>query len=182
MSRVGKRPVILPQGVTIAVMDGRAAIKGPKGELGFAIPRGVHIDVAANEAVVRVENPETKAERSLWGTFRKHIADAIAGVTKGFEKKLELFGGGYKAAVSGVALTLDVGFSHPVVLRLPKGLKAVVEKNMLTLTGIDKQELGQFAANLRNVRPPEPYKGKGIKYSDEVIRRKAGKAAKAGVK
>ncbi len=182
MSRVGKKPITIPQGVTVTPVDTTLSVKGPKGELSLQSPAAVQFVVSDSELTVAVANPEVKIERSLWGTYRKLAANMIEGVSKGFETKMEMVGVGYKAQVSGDTLTLEVGFSHPVLINLPTGIKAVVEKTFLTLTGIDKQMLGQVAANIRKIRPPEPYKGKGIKYVGEQIRRKAGKAAKAGAK
>lgn len=182
MSRVGKKPVAIPSGVTITPTDSTLMVKGPKGELVMTAPKAVRFDVNGAELTVQVANPDMKADRALWGTYRKLASNMIDGVSKGFETKMEMVGVGYKAAVAGDTLTLEVGFSHPVEIKLPHGVKATVEKTALTLSGIDKQLLGQVAANIRKIRPPEPYKGKGIKYADEQIRRKAGKAAKAGAK
>ncbi len=182
MSRVGKKPIVIPAGVTVTPSAGMLAVKGSKGELSTQVPAAVSFAVNGSELLVSVANPNAKEERSLWGTYRKLAANMIDGVSKGFEKKMEMVGVGYKAAVSGDILTLEVGFSHPVLVKLPAGIKAVVEKTALTISGIDKQLLGQLCADIRKIRPPEPYKGKGIKYADEQIRRKAGKAAKAGAK
>jgi large subunit ribosomal protein L6 len=129
---------------------------------------------------VTVANTEDVGDRALWGLFRNLIANAVSGVQKPFEKKLEFIGVGYRVSVQGTMVQMEVGFSHPINFPLPEGIAASVEKNVLTLTGIDKQLVGEMAAQIRRIRPPEPYKGKGIKYIDETIRRKAGKAAKAG--
>ncbi len=182
MSRVGKKPITIPSGVTATLADTTLTVKGPKGELSLQAPKAVQFTLNGAELTVAVLNPEVKIERSLWGTYRKLAANMIEGVSKGFETKMEMVGVGYKASVAGDTLTLEVGFSHPVIINLPVGIKAVVEKTIMTLTGIDKQMLGQVVANIRKTRPPEPYKGKGIKFVGELIRRKAGKAAKAGAK
>lgn len=182
MSRVGKKPITIPQGVTVTTADAVLTVKGPKGELTMTLPKAVQFVVDGSDLTTSVTDKAVKQERSLWGTYRKLAANMIEGVSKGFEKKMEMVGVGYKAAVAGDTLTLEVGFSHPVAVPLPPGIKALVEKTMLTLSGIDKQSLGQVAADIRKIRPPEPYKGKGIKYVNEQIRRKAGKAAKAGAK
>lgn len=179
MSRIGKKPLALPTGVTVSVADGRVHVKGPKGDLSRALPKEVTVVVSPTEVTVTVANPEEKSERALWGTFGAHIANMIEGVTKGFTKQLEISGVGYRAAMQGKDIKLEVGFSHPVIFKLPASVTGAVEKSMITLSGIDKELLGQTAAELRAVRKPEPYKGKGIKYSTETVRRKAGKAAKA---
>lgn len=179
MSRVGKKPVSVPEGVTIK-MEGRTmVVKGPKGELRQEIHPKVKIDQKDGEITVSVGNPEDKQERAFWGLFRKLIANMVEGVTKGFEKKLEINGIGYRAEIQGKKLVLHVGYSHPVEFDAPEGVDIAVEKNVITVSGIDRQKVGEVAAQVRRIRKPEPYKGKGIKYVDEVIRRKAGKAAKA---
>lgn len=182
MSRIGKQPIVIPQGVTVDLREEGVHIKGPKGSILISIHP--HVRVAIDESVmtVTVIDPEEKGDRSLWGLTNRLLTNGVIGVTKGFEKKLELNGVGYKVALSKSGLTLSLGFSHPVEFSLPAGITAAVEKNTVTFSGIDKQQVGEYAARLRSLRKPEPYKGKGIKYSDEVIRRKAGKAAKAGAK
>ncbi len=179
MSRIGKKPLALPTGVTVSVADGRVHVKGPKGELSRMLPKAVTVTVSSTDATVSVSNPEEKSERSLWGTFAAHISNMVEGVTKGFSKQLEISGVGYRAAMQGKDIKLEVGFSHPVIFKLPDGITGAVEKSMITLSGVDKELVGQTAAELRAVRKPEPYKGKGIKYTTESVRRKAGKAAKA---
>ena len=179
MSRVGKQQLIIPAGVTMEVADSIVRVKGPKGTLEERLPNAVHVEIADSIATVRVDNPEEKKERSLWGTFGSLIANMLEGVTRGFERKLEVQGVGYRVALQGKDLRLDVGFSHPVDFPLSTGITAKVEKNVITISGIDKQLVGETAATIRRLRPPEPYKGKGIKYADEIIRRKAGKVVKA---
>jgi large subunit ribosomal protein L6 len=186
MSRIGKKPIAIPAGVDVTVGAGTVTVKGPKGTLTRAVHPHVTVAVAAGESgkevAVTVQDPADVRDRALWGLFRTLIANMLAGVTKGFEKKLEVIGVGYKVAGGGAKITLEVGFSHPVEVALPAGITGTVEKNLITLAGADKELVGETAARLRRIRPPEPYKGKGIKYVDETIRRKAGKAAKAGAK
>lgn len=184
MSRIGKQPVSIPEKVEVKIDGDVVIVKGPKGELRRTLPVNVKVEVIEDEGnkVVRVSVPDStdKSQNAIWGTIRSIINGMVVGVTEGFEKKLEIIGVGYKAAVTGRKVTLNVGYSHPVELELPEGIEASVEKNIITLTGINKELVGQIASNIRKVRKPEPYKGKGIKYIDEVVRRKAGKAAKAG--
>lgn len=180
MSRIGKRPIVLPSGVT-ATVDGRTVqVTGPKGTLSQLLPVGVQVAQTDGQLTVSVANPENTQERAFWGLSQKLIANMVEGVTKGFEKKLVVSGVGYKVALQGSALVLHLGFSHPVNFPLPAGITASVDGLEITLTGTDRQLVGQVAANIRKLRKPEPYKGKGITYAGEVIRRKAGKAAKAG--
>ncbi len=179
MSRIGKKPLAIPSGVTVTVAEGVVHVKGPKGELHRTLPPQVAVVVASNEVTVSVKNPEEKSERSLWGTFAAHIGNMIEGVTVGFSKQLEINGVGYRGAMQGKDIRLEVGFSHPVIFKVPEGVTAQMEKNIITLTSTNKELLGQTTAEIRAIRKPEPYKGKGIKYTTETIRRKAGKAAKA---
>jgi large subunit ribosomal protein L6 len=178
MSRVGKQTIEIPQGVTIEIKDGVVVVKGPKGELKRELNSLVTVNIADNIVTVDVVNKENKKERSLWGTFAAHIKNMVVGVTDGFKKQLEINGVGYKVAMQGKDLKIEVGFSHPVVYDVAEEVKASVEKNVITLESADKEILGKVAAEIRSIRKPEPYKGKGIKYMDEVIRRKAGKTAK----
>ncbi|MBD3310909.1 MAG: 50S ribosomal protein L6 [Candidatus Magasanikbacteria bacterium] len=178
MSRIGKQKIEIPNGVTVDIKDGRIVVKGPKGELERDLNDLVKISVEDNEVKVRVENEENKKERSLWGTYASHIKNMIEGVTEGFKKQLEVNGVGYKVAMQGKDLKLEVGYSHPVLYKLDEKVSASVEKNVITLESPDKEALGRAVAEIRSIRKPEPYKGKGIKYMDEIIRRKAGKAAK----
>lgn len=180
MSRIGRKPIQIPSGVDVTLAGSLVTVKGPKGTLTVPLHSHVSIEIMPEKVInVKVANEEAIEDRALWGTSRKLIANAIDGVVKPFEKKLEFIGVGYKVALTGNTVVMEVGFSHPVKMELPAGITATIEKNALTLTGIDRQMVGEIAARIRRVRPPEPYKGKGIKYSDEVVRRKAGKAAKA---
>lgn len=179
MSRIGKQPIIILDGVDVSIADQRVLVKGKMGVLEFTLHEKVKIEQKEKELIVSVNNPDNRQEAALWGTSRKIIANMVDGVTNGFTKQLEVNGVGYKVALSGNKVTLHVGYSHPVEFMLPEGITAVVDKNRITLSGIDKQLVGQVAANIRKIRKPEPYKGKGIKYVDEQIRRKAGKSAKA---
>ncbi len=179
MSRVGKKPVVLPAVVTADVKENIVKIKGPKGELTLEVHPKVKVEVKDSELIVSVGKPDNKQERALWGLFRALLNNMVTGVTAGFTKVLEVNGVGYKASSSGTKLNMSLGYSHPVDMDIPQGLEVKVEKNVITITGADRQLVGQFAAVVREQRPPEPYKGKGIKYSDETIRRKAGKVVKA---
>lgn len=179
MSRIGKKTIQIPQGVTVSAENGVVLVTGSKGKLERPLHSAVSVLIQDGVVTVDVKNKEEKSERALWGTFASHIMNMIEGVTKGFEKKLEINGVGYRVAAQGKDLKLDLGFSHPVIFPIPEGLTAGVEKNVITISGIDKELLGQVCAEIRSLRKPEPYKGKGIKYLDETIRRKAGKAGKA---
>ncbi len=180
MSRVGKKPLKIPAGVDLTVDGAKVVVKGPKGTLTMAVHPRVLVKREGDEANVTVKDPEAVKDRALWGLTRRLLENMVTGVTKGFEKKLEINGIGFKAALAGKVLKLDVGFSHDVEFPVPEGIAIAVEKNIITVTGIDKQFVGETAARIRRVKKPEPYKGKGIKYVDETIHRKAGKAAKAG--
>ena len=181
MSRLGKLPIELPSGTEVNIQDDYITVKGPKGELKQKNHVLVNIKLADGEngkqVEVSVDDVKNKASRAMWGLYRMLIKNMVDGVNKDFEKKLEINGVGYRASVAGKVLTLNVGYSHPVEFTIPEGITIVVEKNIVTISGIDKQMVGETAAQIRKVRKPEPYKGKGIKYSDEVIRRKAGKTA-----
>lgn len=180
MSRIGLKPISLADGVDVSVADGVATVKGPKGVLTVKIHSAATVTVTPERTVeVRVQDPENVEQRGIWGLVRQLIANAVDGVQKPFEKSLEFVGVGFRVAVNGNKVNAEVGFSHPVEFVLPEGIEASVDKQVLTLKGIDKHLVGEIAAQIRRVRPPEPYKGKGIKYVDEVVRRKAGKAAKA---
>ena len=175
MSRIGKMPITVPSTVTIDVADGLVHVKGPKGELERQIPE--RITVTREDGTLRVERTtDEPTDRSLHGLTRSLIANMVTGVTDGFTRRLEINGVGYRAAVSAGNLVLQVGFSHPVLVPAPPGITFAVQANAITISGADKQLVGEIAAQIRRVRPPEPYKGKGIKYAEEVIRRKAGKA------
>ncbi len=177
MSRIGKNPVPVPKGVEVRVHKDVIEIKGPKGEL--KTPTHVKISYELKDDAVHLSRvDDSRSAREQFGLRRTLLANSVQGVTEGFQKILEVIGVGYKVAVDGPKITLNVGFSHPVEYNLPQGMSAKVEGNKLTLQGIDKELVGEVAAQIRRFRPPEPFKGKGIKYSDEVIRRKAGKTGK----
>lgn len=176
MSRIGKLPVAIPSGVKVALEASAVRLEGPKGKLQTAVPAGVEIKIEGN--VVRVEClSEERKVRALHGLTRKLIANMAQGVSQGFVRVLEINGVGYRAEVKGQEIHMTLGYSHPVVFRLPPGVTASVERQIIiTLSSADRQVLGEVAAKIRSFRPPEPYKGKGIKYREEVIKRKAGKA------
>lgn len=178
MSRIGKKPIVVPQGVTVEIQNGEVLVKGPKGEDRLKLNPAVSVVLENGELIVSVKNKTDKKERSLWGLFRALLMGRVEGVTKGYEKKLEMQGVGFKASLAGKKLILEVGFSHPVEVVLPEGVEVAVEKNIITVKGINKEAVGAFAACTRSVFEPEPYQGKGIRYVGEVVRRKAGKAAK----
>ncbi|OGH77778.1 MAG: 50S ribosomal protein L6 [Candidatus Magasanikbacteria bacterium RIFOXYC2_FULL_40_16] len=177
MSRIGKQIIAIPSGVEVSVKEGKVFVKGPKGQLERELHKLVTVNITDNKVTVDVVNKESKLERSLWGTFAAHIKNMVLGVTKGFKKQLEINGVGYKAAMQGKDLKLDVGYSNPVIYKIPEKVTASVEKNMISLESADKELLGKVASEIRVIRKPEPYKGKGIKYVEETIRRKAGKSA-----
>ncbi|MEX0594796.1 MAG: 50S ribosomal protein L6 [Patescibacteria group bacterium] len=179
MSRIGIRPVEVANGVQIEIKHTEAIVRGANGEQTVQIPRGIKVAQKDNTLVVE-RTGNSKTHRALHGTVRALLNNAVVGVSSNFEKKLELIGIGYRASIEGTTLTLLVGFTHPVKMELPTGVKARVEKNVITVTGPDKQVVGQFCANVRAVRKPEPYKGKGIRYQGEHVRMKQGKAMKAG--
>jgi len=175
MSRLGKLPIEIPSGVEVSFEGGTLTVKGPKGTLSRTfVDDSVSVVVADGSITVACEKDEGKA---LWGTYAAHIRNMITGVTEGFEKQLEIEGVGYRAEASGNGIKLLVGFSHPVELAAPEGVAVAVEKNVITVQGADKEAVGQFAANIRATRKPEPYKGKGIHYMGEYIIRKQGKKA-----
>lgn len=176
MSRLGKQPVVLPSGVEASFNDGLLTIKGPKGSLERKIRKEVKLELGDN-TITLTPADDSDVARALWGTYASHVHNMIAGVTEGFSKILEIEGVGYRAEIKGTSLVLSVGFSHPVELAFPEGITATVEKNAITISGTDKEAVGQFAANVRKVRKPEPYKGKGIRYQGEYIIRKQGKKA-----
>jgi large subunit ribosomal protein L6 len=180
MSRVGKKPITIPSGVEVSLTDTEITVKGPKGTLKQTLHSLVKVEKQDNEIVVTMTSESDKRGPAFWGLYRSLIDNMVQGVTDGFSKQLEVNGVGYTANVSGSKLVLKVGYSHPVEFELPEGIKGEVDKNVITITGIDKQLVGEVAANIRKVRKPEPYKGKGIKYVDEVLRRKVGKTAGKG--
>jgi large subunit ribosomal protein L6 len=183
MSRIGKLPVAVPSGVNVTLADGEVAVKGPKGELRQHILSQV-VDVKLEEGkVVVARKGDAKPHRSAHGLTRTLISNMVEGVSKGFRKSLEIQGVGYRATKAGEKLNLTIGYSHPVVFEAPNGITLSVEgTNKIHVDGIDKQQVGQVAAQIRELRPPEPYKGKGIRYAGEVVRKKLGKAGKAGKK
>ncbi len=178
MSRIGRMPIAIPAGVTVEVAENnKVTVKGPKGTLERVLPSEMEIKVEGAEIVVTRPN-DLKKMKSLHGLTRTLINNMVVGVTNGLEKKLEVNGVGYRAAKQGKTLNLSLGYSHPVNMEDPAGVETVVEGNIITVKGIDKEKVGQFAAEIRDKRRPEPYKGKGIKYVDETIRRKVGKTGK----
>jgi large subunit ribosomal protein L6 len=177
MSRIGKQIIEIPSGVEINVTDGIAKVKSSKGELTLALPETVSLNLEGNQATVSIKDETDFRQKMLWGTIASLVKNMVIGVSDGYSKQLEVNGVGYKVAASGSKLTLNLGYSHPIEYMVPKGVDAKVEKNVITISGIDKQAVGQVASQIRSYRKPEPYKGKGIKYTDEVIIRKAGKAA-----
>lgn len=175
MSRIGKLPIPVPKGVEVAVREGAVEVKGPKGHMTLVLHPLVTVAVESDHvALTRVDDSRTA--RAQHGLRRTLLNNAVEGVSKGFSKTLEVIGTGYKVSVAGGRIELALGFSHPVRMEVPKGLTATAEGPKLTLSSYDKELLGEFAAQIRRLRPPEPYKGKGVKYVDEVIRRKAGKS------
>ncbi len=178
MSRYGKTPVALPKGIELKIAEGIAKVKGPKGELNLPIKQGIQVKIE-EEQVLILSDEKIDLPKAMHGLFRSLIQNMIIGVSQGFEKRLSLVGVGYRAAVQGKQLDLQLGFSHPTKLEIPQNLQVSVEKNtLIIIQGIDKQAVGQFAATVRAMRSPEPYKGKGIRYFNERVRKKAGKAAK----
>ncbi len=180
MSRIGKKSVAVPAGVKIAVKDGQVAVEGPKGKLSIKVPHQVNVKWAESEKAVNVAlnegfSSEDKTANAQWGTTRAHIRNMIDGVTKGYEKKLEVVGVGWTATLAGKDLKMTLGFANAIVMPIPTGLTVKVDKQFVSVSGPDKQMVGQFAAAMRAFRKPEPYNGKGVKYVEEVIKRKQGK-------
>lgn len=179
MARIGYTPIQIPSEVTVTIAGGTVSVKGPKGELSQKLHPNITLDQVEGSITV-VRKNDTKLSRSLHGTFQRLIENMVRGVTTGYQKTLELVGTGYRVAKQGDKIVLSLGFSHPVEYQAPEGAAINIEgNNKIIVDGIDKQQVGQVAATIRGFRPPEPYKGKGIKYDTEIIRRKAGKAAKA---
>jgi len=176
MSKIGRKPVIVPDGVEIKIDGDVVKVKGEKGELERKLHPGVKVEQKDNMLVISLGE---STDKRLWGLERSLLNNLVIGVSKGFEKKLEVNGVGYRAAVAGKKVNLELGYSHSIEMDIPEGVEVEVKKNLITVRGINKQIVGQFAANLRSLRPPEPYKGKGIKYVDEHIIRKEGKKAAA---
>ena len=178
MSRLGKTPIPLPEKVEVKISGGAVHVKGPKGSLSQSCLPGIHVSSEEGRLFVKIEEAHQISHRD-YGLHRALINNLVIGVSKGFEVRLSLVGVGYRAAVQGQTLDLQLGFSHPTKIAIPKGVNVVVEKSVLIIiSGIDKALVGQFAASVRAMKPPEPYKGKGIRYENEVVRKKAGKAAK----
>ena len=177
MSRIGKQPIELPSGVNVAISPGRVQVNGPLGELSQNVPARMKVEHV--DATLTVTRPTERGDdRALHGLTRSLLANMVEGVTNGFQKRLEIQGVGYRAALRGTDLELNVGFSHPVVMKPPQGITfEVPEATAVVVKGIDKQQVGEIAAQVRKVRPPEPYKGKGIRYEGEYVRRKVGKRA-----
>lgn len=185
MSRIGKKQIFIPQGVTVTEKDGNLVIHGPKGELVHPVSLDMKVVVEGNVIAVVPESKRRMKEgmrKAQWGTTRAIIANKVRGVTEGFQKKLEIEGVGYRAEVKGSVLVLHVGFTHPIHLPVPEGILVSVEKNVITISGVDKQMVGQFAAQTRKAREVEPYKGKGIRYQGEQVIKKAGKKVVATTK
>lgn len=183
MSRIGKTPIYLPEGVTITVTGSSVALKGPKGELARTFPESVRVQQETDEAgkaflAVSIDEAQGGTP-ALWGTARAHVANIVHGVKEGWAKSLELNGVGFKMNVSGQTLKMSLGFSHEVIYNLPQGITGTIEGNVLTVSGVDRELVGKVASEIRAFKKPEPYKGKGFRYTDEIIRRKVGKAAKS---
>lgn len=186
MSRVGKQPIAVPGGVEVKIDAGEARVKGPKGELFVPLPRASAVEKSGEALVVSVSNPEDRTHKALWGLTRALLSNAVHGVSTGFEKGLIVVGVGYRADLKGKNLDLNIGFSHPVSVEAPNGIEFGLESPppgidgaqvLIKVMGADKELVGRTAADIRSIRPPEPYKGKGIRYRDEHVRRKAGKSA-----
>lgn len=174
MSRIGKQIIEIPNKTEVTLSSGVLRVKGPKGELSKKFKDSISINISEKEVTLKPQR-EDISSRALWGTYASHIVNMIEGVNKTFTKKLIIEGIGFKADVQGQKATLNLGFSHPIIVQVPEGLTASVEKGVMTISGVDKEMVGEFAAKVRSLKKPEPYKGKGIRYEDEVIRRKQGK-------
>ena len=179
MSRIGRKVLPLPKGVTLSQKPGTISVKGPKGELSKAMPDGISLKTESDKITV-LRADDSRENRAKHGLVRAHLANMVKGVTDGWTRELEINGVGYRAEVAGDTLNMALGFSHPVAFKLPKGVSAKVDKNRIMLSAADRDLLGQTAAKVREIRPPEPYKGKGVKYVEEVIKRKVGKAGATG--
>lgn len=177
MSRIGKQPIIVPSGVEVKINSSSVTVKGPKGEMTSPLFAGIIVEQTGDSLQISCADLNDKVTKSKFGLARALLANVVTGVTKGFEKVLELRGVGYRAQVQGSNLNLSLGFSHPVVYAVPQGVEAKVEQSRITLSGMDKQKVGQAAAEIRAFRPPEPYKGKGVRYVDEHVNMKEGKKA-----
>ena len=176
MSRLGKKPITIPSGTEVSVAGGEITVKGKGGALKRSLHPAVSVSVSGSEVSVTPAK-DSRLARALWGTYAAHVRNMIAGVNQPFVKKLQIEGIGFRADIAGTQLKLMVGYSHPALIAVPEGLAVAVEKNVISVSGADKEAVGQFAASVRSARKPEPYKGKGIRYEDEVVRRKQGKKA-----
>ena len=174
MSRIGKQPIPIESGIKVAVDDGRISVEGPKGKLAQTLPSGITAEIEGQQMLVH-RRDDSKRQRSLHGLSRALLANAVHGVSKGFEKRLEIHGVGYRAELAGRTLKFSLGYSHPIDYAIPEGIDVSVQRNLLTVSGCDRQQVGQVAAIIRAFRPPDVYKLKGIRYSDEQLRKKAGK-------
>ncbi|XOB40426.1 MAG: 50S ribosomal protein L6 [Candidatus Nealsonbacteria bacterium] len=179
MSRIGKKPIEIPEGVEVKIENGKVTIKGPKGELFWGVRPEIGVEVKEGKIFV-LPKVSTKKTKAFWGLTRALLANMVKGVVEGYQKKLEIRGLGYKAKLEGEDLVLQVGFTHPVKLKIPEDIKILVEKNIITVSGINKERVGLIASKIRKVKRPEPYKGKGIRYLGEQVRRKAGKKVVTG--
>lgn len=177
MSRIGKQIVYVPQGTEVKLSGVTFSAKGPKGTLTRDFPGNISINISGSEITFTPGKTGDRTLNALWGTYASHVKNMVTGVNEGYTKKLILEGVGFKSDVAGTTLNLALGFSHPVKVAIPEGLTVTAEKNVVTVTGIDKELVGQFTSSIRSMKKPEPYKGKGFRYSDEVIRRKQGKKA-----
>lgn len=177
MSRIGKQTVIVPSGTEVKLSGVTFSVKGPKGTLSRDFPGNIAININGNEITFTPGKTGDRTLNALWGTYASHVKNMVTGVNEGYTKKLILEGVGFKSDVAGTTLNLSLGFSHPVKVAIPEGLTVTADKNIITVTGIDKELVGQFTSSIRAMKKPEPYKGKGFRYSDEVIRRKQGKKA-----
>ncbi len=180
MSRLGKLPIQIPDSVNVKIEDKLITVKGPKGELSQVVNDYVAVELKDKEIIVSVKNATQKKERAFWGLYRSLLNNMVVGVSEGFEKKLEIVGVGYRVSLSGKKFTFNLGFSHQVEFILPTDISGAVDGNIVTISGFSKQQVGEVAAQIRKLKKPEPYKGKGIKYIDEVIIRKEGKTAAKG--
>lgn len=178
MSRIGKLPVQIPKGVSVNLEKNKLTFEGSKGKLTLQLPREIVAEIDDEKIKIVLKGRDQKA-KALHGTYRALVANNVKGVEEGWEKTLELVGTGYRVELKGDTLVLLLGFSHPVEIKVPEGIQFKVDKTLITIYGVDKEKVGQIAANIRSIRTPEPYKGKGIRYKDEVVRRKPGKAARA---
>lgn len=179
MSKIGKIPITVNNDIKVTMEGSAFKVNGPKGEASYEIPSGISVKLEDGQLKLNIVNENDKTISAIYGLTRANLANIIKGVESGFEKKLELQGVGYRAQLQGNELVLSLGFSHPVKFKIPQNIKIVVAENIITISGIDKILVGETAAKIRGIKPPEPYKGKGIRYKGEVVRRKVGKAAKA---